>query len=135
MDDQPKFGKIAQFYERERNTGEWKQKWGKLWDGTEIYVVSGPYIRAHFYVDFVEGGHGYVYKWIPKDEIWIEDMEDNIDEALNLSHEIYEYTLMKYVSTKKEYDKAHECSANFEGLVREAMTGAASLRGGKQKKE
>jgi hypothetical protein len=60
-------------------------------------------------------------------------MVDNVDEALNLAHEIFEYTLMKYTD-KKKYDDAHECAADFEGLIREAMTGSATLTGNRQAK-
>jgi hypothetical protein len=106
----------------------WKKQWGELWDGTKIYIVNGPYVRENFFVDFVEGGHGYVYKWIPKDEIWVEDMPDEIDQGLNMNHEIYEYTLMRYVPSKKDYDDAHKCAACVESLVRQAIAGNPTLK-------
>lgn len=106
---------------------DWKRLWGKLWDGTEIYVVDGPYVREQYFVDYVEGGHGYVYTWIPKNEIWIEDMMDPIDQALNLLHEIYEYTLMKYTKIKT-YDEAHKDTALVESLIREAMANKPTLK-------
>ncbi len=118
------FDKVVRFYTGKREG--WKQPWGKLWDGCKIFVVDGPHVRGNFFVDYVEGGHGYVYNWIPKDEIWIEDLPDEVDQGINLMHEIYEYTLMKYV--KKDYDKAHECTACVEAMVREAMAGKTKLK-------
>ena len=106
----------------------WKRPWGTMWDGTKIFIVDGPHVREKYFVDYVEGGHGYVYKFIPKGEIWIEDMENKFDQGMNLLHEIYELTLMKYVPAKKEYDPAHDCSANVESLIRESMAGNNTLK-------
>lgn len=107
---------------------KWKTSWGKMWDGTKIFIVDGPYVREKYFIDYVEGGHGYVYTFIPKDEIWIEKMENQVDQGMNLLHEMYEMTLMKYVPSKKGYDPAHESSANVESLVREAISGKHNLK-------
>jgi hypothetical protein len=57
----------------------------ELWDGTKIYVISGKAVRDIVNADFVEGGHGYVYDYIPKNEIWIEEMLNKEDEKDNLN--------------------------------------------------
>ena len=119
-------GGIAKWYAGKGKN--WKTSWGKLWDGTKIFVVDGPYVREKYFIDYVEGGHGYVYTFIPKDEIWIERMDNPVDQGMNLLHEVYEMTLMKYVPAKKGYDPAHECAANLESLVREAITGKRALK-------
>lgn len=99
----------------------WKQLFGKIWDGTTIWVVLGTFVRDNYDVDFVMGGHGLVYaKYIPKDEIWLEDMARSEDDALDLAHEIVEYILIKY-GPLKNYDKAHEATAVIEGLCRKTL--------------
>jgi hypothetical protein len=125
------FDLLTKFQERKKEES-WKKLWGELWDGAKIYLVDGPYVRGRFFVDFTEGGHGMVYEWIPNNEIWVEDMKDELDQGINLNHEIYEYTLMKYVPSQKKYDNAHESAANVEALVREAIAGNPTLKG-KQK--
>jgi hypothetical protein len=94
----------------------WKKFWLKAIDDISVYFVDGNYVRNNIFVDFVEGGHGYVYGFIPKDEIWIEELLDREDEKHNLLHEMYELTLMKYV--KMSYDKAHDKAALFEAVIR-----------------
>lgn len=123
-------GPVIRFYEGKSKN--WKKLWGKLWDGTQIFIVDGPHVREKYFVDYVEGGHGYVYSWIPKDEIWVEDMRNEIDQGINMMHEIYEYTLMRYL--KKDYDKAHDCAANVETLVRQAIAANPTLRGNKPRR-
>jgi hypothetical protein len=81
-------------------------------DAVDVYVVDGMYVRDHLYVDYVEGGHGYVYDWIPKDEIWVEKLADNRDMWFNLQHEIYERNLMK--NEGMDYEKAHGITAKRE---------------------
>src|SRR5207253_2097692 len=38
----------------------------------EVWLVDGSVVRGLYKTDYTEGGHGYVYRWVPKDEIWIE---------------------------------------------------------------
>jgi len=64
----------------------------------------------------VEGGHGYVYKFIPKNEIWVEELADKTDQDDVIVHEIYEYTLMKYL--KMDYESAHNKATSVEKVVR-----------------
>lgn len=87
--------------------------------GVSVYIVDGNYVRNNFDVDFVLGGHGYVYDYVPKDEIWIENVPSTEDQYFNLRHEIYERDLM--LEKGIEYDKAHEEAANFEKGLREKL--------------
>jgi len=84
--------------------------------GIKIFSVDGYYTRSNIYVDFVLGGHGYVYDFVPKDEIWIEQLENSKDMIFNLIHELYERYLMK----KKDlsYEDAHEKAAKMEERLR-----------------
>ncbi|MDD5650635.1 MAG: C39 family peptidase [Candidatus Nanoarchaeia archaeon] len=94
----------------------WKVPFAELLDGTKIFIVDGDFIRDNIYVDFVLGGHGYVYDFVPKDEIWVEQVQDHKDEQYNLTHEIIEYLLMKLCD--KDYDSAHEFTAHVEDILR-----------------
>jgi hypothetical protein len=97
-----------------------KEQIGKLTDGTTIYEVDGEYIRDNIDIEFTEGGHSFVYEWIPEDEIWVEKMKSKNDQREILSHEITEYTLMKY--GKKEYDEAHGYASSAEAILRKFDT-------------
>jgi hypothetical protein len=62
--------------------------------------------------DYLEGGHGYVYKWVPLNEIWLEDVVENSEKPLILLHEYTELMLMKYKGM--DYDKAHSIASKVE---------------------
>jgi len=91
-----------------------------LYDGTKIYCVNGNEVRDVYDEDFLKGGHGYAYKYIPKDEIWIEldVIVDNEPELLG--HEIIEYYEMKEDNsiTDEEYEKAHGHAESVEEALR-----------------
>jgi hypothetical protein len=87
-----------------------------LTDGTKVYIVDGAEIRNIFDVKFYGGGHGYVYDFIPKDEIWVEDMKDPADTKFFKDHEVEEYKDMKY--EHKSYDEAHEKASKYEAEMR-----------------
>lgn len=82
-----------------------------------VYSVDGSYIRSNMDVDFVLGGHGYIYSYIPKDEIWVEKRsKEGIDCAMILVHEIVERQAM--MLGKEEYEKAHEVANSVEAAIR-----------------
>jgi hypothetical protein len=99
-----------------RFASSWKQFFNRLWDGTQIYIVDGNFIRSKLFVDFVLGGHGYVYHFVPKNEIWIERTISQNDMKNNLIHEIVEYIFMKYLNYS--YNRAHNITANIERILR-----------------
>lgn len=105
--------KVAQEILKKEN---WKIPFAVLPDNTKIYIVDGNHIRNNIFVDFVLGGHGYVYDFVPKDEIWIERIQNSKDEQYNFTHEVIEYLLMKHC--KKYYDDAHDFSAKIEDILR-----------------
>jgi hypothetical protein len=102
---------------------KWKHYHDTIWDGTKIYIVDGNYVRSNIAntkengIDFVEGGHDLVYKFIPKGEIWVEKMLSKQDEKMNALHEIYEHTLQKHLH--QSYDTAHENTQTVERAIRE----------------
>jgi hypothetical protein len=76
-----------------------------------VWVVDGRLIRSSFYIDFTEGGHDFVYKFVPKHEIWLDDDLMEKERPYVLLHELNERQLMSQGWT---YDKAHANSSKIE---------------------
>jgi Mn-dependent DtxR family transcriptional regulator len=89
-------------------------------EGTKIFCVDGPSIRNTYKDfakdDFIGGGHHYVYKYIPDNEIWIEHMEDTEEQRKLLAHELVERMLMKHLGMK--YESAHHIASGVEMELR-----------------
>ena len=83
-----------------------------LFDGIKVWLVNGEEVRNHSKVDFVEGGHDYVYDFIPDGEIWLEDGLNAEELPYILYHELVERKLMK--EQKMDYDDAHEIASDKE---------------------
>jgi len=84
---------------------------GKL-DDMEVILVNGDKIKKKYFMDFVEGGNDMAYKWIPKNEIWIDDnMSTEIMPHITY-HEFIERYLMKYEDMS--YDDAHDVANKYE---------------------
>ncbi|MBU0461454.1 MAG: hypothetical protein KJ574_02600 [Nanoarchaeota archaeon] len=71
-----------------------KQLWKKYSAELEVWIVDGKLVRDLLYIDFVQGGHDRVYKFVPKNEIWIESAVPPKERKLVLLHEIHERNLM-----------------------------------------
>lgn len=106
---------------KERNRDKEKLKKKKHmtirdYDGViNVYLVNGKGVRDNYKTDFSQGGHGYVYGWIPKNEIWIEE-EEKEEMAPILAHEYIEMVLMKESGWK--YTKAHQMASDIEQHLR-----------------
>jgi hypothetical protein len=87
----------------------------KLPSGLKIWIVNGQLVRDIFFLDFTEGGHGYVYDFVPKDEIWIDDDLRKDERKFVLLHEVHERNLMK---KGLSYFPAHRSSSRIEYLCR-----------------
>ena len=81
-------------------------------EGLTVWTVDGEVVRNKYKTDFIEGGHGYVYAWVPNDEIWLEFGIDKKEMPLLILHEFVEYIIMKY--DKMKYDDAHKIAAKVE---------------------
>lgn len=81
-------------------------------DTVKIYLVEGEYVRDLHKTDYVEGGHGYVYPWIPENEIWVDSSIDSKEIPVIVLHEFTERTLMKY--KKISYARAHIAASKVE---------------------
>jgi hypothetical protein len=91
--------------------------WKKLTTSKiKVFIVDGETVRNQFNIDFTEGGHGYVYNFIPKDEIWIDNDIEPKERRYILAHEFYEMGLMK--NKNIPYDQAHKLASRFEKDLR-----------------
>lgn len=77
----------------------------------DVWLINGKYVRDHFKIDFVEGGHGIVYDFVPLDEIWIESTLTETEIPVIILHEYVEYHLM---SKGLNYHQAHSIAARIE---------------------
>ena len=104
-----------------------KARWLQTPLGT-AYLVDGPAVRAK-HVDFIGGGHHWVYSWLPAGQIWIE-RSTNQEQRLLLAHELVEVLAMKYL--KVDYDRGHEIANGVEKSLRglSVLAGARSGRSG-----
>lgn len=71
----------------------------------KVVYVNGKIIRQHFDPQFIQGGHDLVYSYIPKDEIWVDVVNDSKELRYIMIHEKIEQNLMRQ---GKNYDIAHE---------------------------
>ncbi len=81
----------------------------------KVWIVSGEVVRDMFFLDFTEGGHGYVYDFVPKDEVWIDDDIEPDEIKFVLLHELHERALM---AKGMKYDPAHKSSSEIEYACR-----------------
>jgi hypothetical protein len=85
--------------------------WKALESGLHVWIVSGRLVRSVFDIDFTAGGHDYVYEFVPKDEVWIDDDIVETERGYVLLHELHERNLMAKGWT---YQKAHADSSRVE---------------------
>ena len=90
----------------------------------KVYLVDGNLVWSYYKTDYTEGGHGYVYPWVPKPEIWVENGVDRREVAFIVSHEYLERRLMRDEGI--DYDTAHEICSKVEFDLRK-MKGATPL--------
>lgn len=85
--------------------------WKKLENGVSIWIVNGRLVRSVFDIDFTEGGHDYVYEFVPENEVWIDDAIEDKERAYVLLHELHERNRM---ARGWSYNKAHAESSRLE---------------------
>jgi len=87
-------------------------------EGLKLYLVDGEQVRKDK-IMFVSGGHGYVYDWIPKDEVWIDDNQKDkpADMEATIKHELFEIGKMR--DEGLDYESAHELANKMEKKVRQ----------------
>jgi hypothetical protein len=85
--------------------------WKKLENGISVWIVNGRLVRSIFDIDYTEGGHDYVYEFVPHDEVWIDDAIVEMERGYVLLHELHERNLM---AKGWPYSKAHADSSRIE---------------------
>jgi len=83
----------------------------KYSNGIKVWIVDGALVRTVFFMDFTEGGHDQVYKFVPKGEVWLDDDLSEKEIKLILLHELHERCLM---SQGWDYDTAHRKASSIE---------------------
>ena len=85
--------------------------WKALPGGVHVWFVNGRLVRSVYDVEFTEGGHDYVYEFVPQDEVWIDDDVHEDERGFVLFHELHERRLM---AQGMDYDSAHADSSRLE---------------------
>ena len=85
--------------------------WKRLEKGVSVWIVDGRLVRSVFDIDFTEGGHDYVYEFVPENEVWIDDAIEEKERGYVLLHELHERNRM---ASGWSYNKAHAESSRAE---------------------
>ncbi len=85
--------------------------WKKLENGLSVWIVNGRLVRSGFDIDFTEGGHDYVYEFVPENEVWIDDAIEEKERGYVLLHELHERNRM---AIGWSYHQAHAESSHVE---------------------
>ena len=83
-----------------------------------VWLVDGAVVRDLYKTDYTEGGHGYVYPWVPKPEIWVEATLERAELPFIVAHEYLERLLMR--------DAGFATSASATGAIPGAARAAAT---------
>lgn len=100
-----------------------------------IWIVDGSYIRAHIDEEFTNFGQHYSFKYIPKEEFWIDQGVSPEEQKFFISHLLVEYRLMEkgmpYDQALEEADKAERTKRRRAGDLKR-MTKDGNLLNPKQ---
>jgi hypothetical protein len=91
------------------------QKLGTVGDIT-ISQVDGLNVRNNLDINFTEGGHDFVYGYIPTGNIWIDNDVRDEEVIFIVIHEMIERLFME--GDYMTYDKAHEKATKVEEAAR-----------------
>jgi hypothetical protein len=97
----------------------------------DVWLIDGNVVRSLYKTDYTEGGHGYVYRWVPKRQIWIEKDLDRWELPFIISHEYLELRMMRDEGI--DYDQAHEFAAKIEFDLRKRKGAHPLLVSGRRK--
>ena len=102
--------KVEKVYRHSDLEGIYRLRIGKR-KGLEVWIVDGAKVRKELYTDFLFGGNDQRYKFIPEDEIWIDNSISVEELEFTIIHEITEREFMKQGMS---YAKAHELATQEE---------------------
>jgi len=100
------------------------KRFGKVSD-FNVWIVDGKYIRDNIDVDFVNYGQHYRYKFIPKNEFWIEKERVPGETRFYIKPLLAEYRLMK---RGVSYKKVLKTSENIEKRERKKALTKKEIR-------
>jgi hypothetical protein len=89
-----------------------------LESGVKVWVVNGRLVRSVLHIDFTQGGHEYVYEYIPPMDVWIDNDLNWQERGFVILHEIHERNLMEQ---GVPYSKAHAESSALELRCRQQI--------------
>ncbi|GAC1515766.1 MAG: hypothetical protein NVS1B4_07610 [Gemmatimonadaceae bacterium] len=92
-----------------------RRLWKRLENGIEVWFVDGRLVRSVFDIEFTEGGHDYVYEFVPSSQVWIDDDVHESERGFVLFHELHERNLM---AKGMAYNAAHADSSRLEKRYR-----------------
>jgi hypothetical protein len=91
----------------------------------DVWLVEGNLVRSYYKTDYCEGGHGYVYAWVPNSQIWAEYDLELSELPYIVAHEYMELRLMR--DRGLSYDRAHTFAAREEYELREGTEARKTL--------
>jgi hypothetical protein len=77
-----------------------------------VRLVDGNLARSYYKTDYTQGGHHFVYPWVPGPQIWVEDGTDHREIPFVVCHEYLERRLMRDAGLG--YDRAHQIASALE---------------------
>lgn len=83
--------------------------------GIDIIYVRGDVVRRWIDPAFIFGGHHLVYRYIPKNEVWIDARQDPREAPFTLLHELHERRSMLLGAS---YNEAHAKATEVEYAAR-----------------
>lgn len=89
--------------------------WKSIPGEVDIWYVEGRMVRGVFDLEFSGGGHDYVYEFVPRGEVWIDNDISASETSYVLFHELHERNLM---AKGMSYDDAHEDASRLEYYYR-----------------
>ncbi|MFZ5559883.1 MAG: hypothetical protein ACOZAL_03790 [Patescibacteria group bacterium] len=93
----------------------------------KIWVVNGELVRGLLCVEFSEGGHDKVYPFIPKGEIWLDNVLGPMERKFVLLHELHERNLMPEGHNLKIKNGISEADTNYNKIYSTAHIKASKL--------
>ena len=79
-----------------------------------VWLVDGAAVRAVFSDDFTDGGNGRAYRWMPRNEVWLEDDLGQDQDYI----ELHELTEWNWMGRGEAYSQAHHKASRLEIMAR-----------------
>ena len=84
-------------------------------NNVQVWLVDGSLVRSWLHIDFTEGGHDFVYSYVPDNEVWIDNDIGWDERGFVILHEIFERNRM---AEGWPYSKAHAAASELEHRMR-----------------